>query len=245
MKIKLSIIVIAVSLLNGALAFVVTWNFIIGLAATAIFLFIGLCLIIQLIVGYLEKERKRHESYRFVNGFLITLSVSKSPEEAFQSGLIGGGPELLAIAQSVGDYSVGDRLEYLKSYFLEPYYLLLVSLFALFEEQGGDPLALGQSLLEEATRSEKSDDEQRKEGLSKLGEFLSLWFLSGLIILFVRVCLRSFAPSLVENPLYLVCASLYFVLAVVSYLLFTMAFTEAKPTLRRASHVETLAKKED
>jgi len=169
MKIKLSIIVIAVSLLNGALAFVVTWNFIIGLAATAIFLFIGLCLIIQLIVGYLEKERKRHESYRFVNGFLITLSVSKSPEEAFQSGLIGGGPELLAIAQSVGDYSVGDRLEYLKSYFLEPYYLLLVSLFALFEEQGGDPLALGQSLLEEATRSEKSDDEKGKRACPNSG----------------------------------------------------------------------------
>jgi len=245
MKIKLSIIVIAASVLNGALAFVVTWNLYIGLAVAALFLFVGLCLIVQLIVGYLEKERKRHEAYRFVNGFLITLSVSKSPDEAYQSGLIGAGPELRGITQSVSDYAVGDRLEYLKSYFLEPYYLLLVSLFALYEEQGGDPLTIGQSLMEEATRSEKSDDEKRKEGLSKLVEFLSLWFISGLIILFVRVCLRSFAPSLVENPLYLVFASLYFVLAAISYLLFTMAFTEMKPTFRRTPHVETLAKKED
>lgn len=242
MKGKLAVITITLSLVYGALAFLVTWNLYLGVAVFAIFALTGVIVISPMIVAYAVKTRKRHEAYRFVNGFLITLSVTKSPQKAFESGIGSDIGELSAIAATVEHCSIDERLDYLRSYFLEPYYPMFVSIFHLYEEQGGDPLKLGESLLKEATRSEQNDNAKAKESLSQLVEFVSLWLMSALIIVFVRVCLRTFYETLAKNFLYLGCAMAYFVIALCSFVLFASSFTEEKLKLGRDAHAKDLAK---
>lgn len=236
MKTKIAVVAVALSLLNGILSFVVTWSLPIAIGVFLVFALVLIFIVEPILMSYLEKERKRHEAYRFVNGFLISLSVNKSTESAYESALSTSGTELSAVASSIASSSLEERVDYLQGYFVEPYYRMFVSVFRLYEEQGGDPLTLGESLLKEATRSERSADEKRKQGLSKLVEFLSLWVMSGLIIVFVRICLRSFYESLKVNPVYLGCCILYFVLALLSFVLYAVVFTGEKPSLGRRKH---------
>ncbi|MCI1244440.1 MAG: hypothetical protein LKG11_00560 [Bacilli bacterium] len=236
MKIKLLAASFSVSLLNGVLAYLVTWSLPIGIGVGVLFLVVLSLLLAPMIEGHFVKERKRRECYRFVNGFFITLSVSKAPERAFEAGLSGASPSLSALASSVEKDPIEERIDCLKSYFGEPYFATFANLFKIYEEQGGDPLTIGKGLLEEATRIEKEAEAKKKEGLGCLAEFLSLWLMSGLIILFVRICLRSYRDVLMANPLYLSLTVLYFAIALVSFLLFGAIFTGEPLFAKRKRH---------
>lgn len=245
MKAKSFLVVFAVSLFYGFLAFIVTWNWLIGVAFTLLFLAVGAFMIAPLFWHYIDKERKRHEAYRFVNSFLITLSVTKAPEQAYENAISSSEGELALVAKSIASYSCEEKIEYLKSYFLEPYYPMFVSVFHLYEEQGGEPLTIGGQLLKEATRSETSDNAKAKENMGQLVEFGALWLMSALIIVFVRVCLRTFYSSLVNNWLYLGCACAYFILALLSFVYFSSVFVERKITFGRDQNVHSLVQKDE
>lgn len=245
MKSKLLIFSVALSLFFGSLAFLVAWNFYIALAVFVLFFLTFDFLISPLIEAYAAKERKRHEAYRFVNGFLITLSVTLSPENAYASATGEAKGELSELVSRLSSSSVDERLEYLKGYFLESYYAMFVSVFHLYEEQGGDVLSLSESLLKETARKEEEGDALQKESIRKLVEFVSLWLLSVVIIVFVRICLRTFYGSLVRNPLYLGCLGLYFLIAIVSFVLFTSVFTAEKVSVKGGLHVPFWKKKKN
>jgi hypothetical protein len=244
-KTKCYLVALSVSLFYGGLAFIVTWNYLLGLAVFAFYVLAASICVIPSFIRYGEKEKKRHEAYRFVNSFLITLSVTKSPEKAYEGAISGAEGELALVAKSIAGYTVEEKIEYLKNYFLEPYFPMFVSVFRLYEEQGGDPLTLGEPLLKEATRSETSDNAKAKESLSQLVEFLSLWIMSALIIVFVRVCLRTFYSQLVNNWLYLGCALAYFFLALVSFVYYSSVYTEMPLILGRDQHVQSLMRKDE
>jgi len=245
MKTKCYLLALIVSLFYGGLAFIVTWNYLLGLLVFALYAIGGILAIVPLFLRYGEKEKKRHEVYRFVNSFLITLSVTKSPEKAYEGAISGAEGELALVTKSISAYTVEEKIEYLKSYFIEPYFPMFVSVFRLYEEQGGDPLMLGEPLLKEATRSETCDNAKAKESLGQLVEFLSLWLMSALIIVFVRVCLRTFYSQLVSNWLYLGCALVYFLLALGSFVYYSSVYTELPITLGRDRHVQTLVRKDE
>jgi len=224
---------VLIPLVYGALAYLVTSSLYLSIGVFVVFA-IFLCLIASpLFIEEDVKNRKRHEAYRFVNNFVISLSVTNSPEKAFDAAIAGNSEngELNGILSRIPSLSVGEKIEYLSSYFLVSYYPMFVSVYRLFEEQGGDFMAIASPLLKEVTRNEEFANSLHKESQGKLFEYISLWFTSGLIVGFLRYGLRSFYSILSASRSYIIVAMLYFVVALISFIVFAILYTGEKPHL--------------
>jgi hypothetical protein len=176
--------------------------------------------VLPLLSAYQEREKKRHECYHFVHSFLISLSVSSSPEEAYDSAVLGTQGEEASFLASLQGIGVEEKLENLKAYFLEPYYPMFVSLFHLYEEVGGDVISLAEPLLSEATRKESAGDALDKIRVRYVGQFIALWLLSGAVLVSVRIGLAGFYAELSRSPVYLLIAGAYFALAAFAWVYF-------------------------
>jgi hypothetical protein len=133
---------------------------------------------------------------------------SSSPEEAYDSAVLGTQGEEASFLASLQGIGVEEKLENLKAYFLEPYYPMFVSLFHLYEEVGGDVISLAEPLLSEATRKESAGDALDKIRVRYVGQFIALWLLSGAVLVSVRIGLAGFYAELSRSPVYLLIAEL-------------------------------------
>lgn len=219
-----------ISLVYGGLSYLVTSSLYLSIGVFAIFL-LTLCLLASpLFISQDTKIRKRHEAYRFVNNFVVSLSVTNSPEKAFDAAIAGNSEngELSGILARIPSLSVGEKIEYLSSYFLVDYYPMFVSVYALYEEQGGDFMAIANPLLKEVTRDEEFANALHKESQGKFFEYVSLWFTSGLIVGFLRYGLRSFYSILSASKSYIIVSLLYFIVALISFIVFAFIYTGEK-----------------
>jgi uncharacterized membrane protein YfcA len=230
--------VLGLAVFYGGLAYLVSEQW---LAAVGVFLvfFLVLCFFVRpLYERSAIKTRKRHECFRFVNGFLVSLAVTSSPEEAYASALSGTSKELSDLSDSLAKETVSSRLHYLSQYFLEGYYPMFLSIFALYSEQGGDLLTMAEPLLKETTRAEESANSLAKESRKKLGEFATLWLMGALIMGFLRYGLSSFYDRLANSLPYLLTTLSYFLVCLTSFVVFSLAWTHEKIDWRFSWHVQ-------
>ena len=124
----------------AGLAYLASTKVWLAVAVGVISLFETLFLLAPMVKRFEEKERKRHECYRFVHSFLITLSVCDSLDKAYESGQRSFQERLKEIDDSLSKLSSKEKVEYLSSYFHMPIYGVFLSLLDLYLDRGGDVL---------------------------------------------------------------------------------------------------------
>jgi hypothetical protein len=231
------LLALAISLVHGFLAYFMSSSLFLGILTGIIYLFTFFIGIVPCFTQFDKKEKKRHEAYHFVNSFIISLSVSNSPETAFNNATNGiEDEELNKLLDHLSSFSIKEKLDYLGSYFNIPYYPMFLSIYQLSIEQGGDLLKLADPLLKEITRSEESGNESFKESSRRFMQFVSLWFMSSLILVFLRFGLKSFYETLVASKAFLITAMAYFIFALISFLIFSFAYTGERPNFKKESY---------
>jgi hypothetical protein len=221
------------SAIFGFLSFAVSTYPYIGLGVGALFGLILMLLVVPLCLHYEEKERKRHECYRFINTFIISLSVSQSGESALEAASLDMKGEEKNIYEALGRLSIEEKLGYFANYFPGTSYAMFLSIYRLFESQGGEVLQLAEPLLKEITLEEEKGDALAKIRHKNLLQFASLWGMSCLVLAFTRYGLANFYGLLAKSIPFLATQLAYFALALLSFVLFAVSYTGEKIAFQR------------
>lgn len=231
---NLLLVYFVLSLYFAAIAFVTTNTIYIAAIIFAIFFVVFGIFINPIIKKSSERTRKKHELFHFINHFIISLAVTQSVDQAFQDSTIDIKGEQKEVVESIESLVTMDKLKYLKQYFEDDLYFVFLSIVTLFQEQGGDLLEMSSQLFVEATKNEEKQNAM--EGLQKksLIQFGSMWFLSTLILAFLRFGLANFYDILSTSIPYLLTATTYFLVAIVSFYIYTRTSTGEKQTFERS-----------
>src|SRR5574344_1186843 len=221
------------SLLYGFLGYFVSTSLYVGLGIGAIFALVLLVFSAPVHIRHDEKERKRHECYHFLNTFIISLSVTQSGERSLEATALDMKGEEKSIYDAVETLSLDERIGYFANYFSSPSYAMFLSIYRLYESQGGDVLVLAEPLLKEITLEEESGDALEKIRKKNLVQFAVLWAMSYLVVAFTRWGLSNFYALLSVSIPYLLTAMVYFVIALVAFVLFALRSTQEKITFQR------------
>jgi len=222
------LIVSVVCLLLGGLSYFVTSSLFFFLGVSMTYFLTAVIVLKPMLRSYQDKERKRHECYRFVNSFIISYSSTGSLEKSYSSSLEDSQKEFRDIQESIISQDVRSRIFYFQRYFSTDLYDMFLSLFVLFEEQGGDLLSVAKGLLDELTRVEEFGDSVRKESVRNLREYILLWAMSMLILGFLRFGLSNFYSFLTKSPVYLTTIGVYFAFFLFSFVFYLSSFFNEK-----------------
>ena len=223
-----------VSLLYGVLSYVILNNLIIALSVFLCFFLVTCLLLRPLFERKKQKERKREECYNFVQTFVISLTVNPSPEASYNASIQGADGELKSIIDSIGNkMGIDERLEYLSRYFIEPYYPVFLSIYRLFQEQGGDFIKLAEPLLNEISRHEEDALSYKKESKRMLFDYIILWGLSSAVLVFVKFGLQNFYDRMLESPIYVALSTVSFAIILGGFVIYSIAYTGEKPRFIR------------
>lgn len=235
---NLILVYFTLSLYFGGVSFVITNNIYLAAMVLAAFFTIFVGLIKPIVKKSADKRRKKHELFHFVNHFIISLAVTLSIDQAFQDATIDIKGEQKEVVDSIESMTTMEKLTYLKQYFETDLYQVFLSIVTLFQEEGGDLLEMSSSLLVEATKNEEKQN--TIEGLQKksLIQFGSMWFLSTLILAFLRFGLANFYDVLTTSIPYLLTAMAYFVVAITSFYIYATTVTGEKLTFERSKSDE-------
>ncbi len=219
------------SLCLAGLAYLASTKIWLAFAVGVIGLFETIFLVAPMVKRFEEKERKRHECYRFVHSFLITLSVCDSLDKAYESGQRSFQGRLKEIDDSLSKLSSQEKVEYLSSYFHMPIYGVFLSLLDLYLDRGGDVLKVCSSLLEELTRMEESGLLLLAKKRRNLIQYALMWLMSLGIMSFIRYGLSSFFQYLTASSAYVLAIFAYFLFLFASVFIYALSYL-GKESLR-------------
>ena len=217
----------------AVIAYVTTSSLPIGGAVFLIYFAITLLFIKPLVKRYIDKRRKRHEAFNFINHFIISLSVTSSLDQAFEDATIDIKGEEKELIESIKALTTMEKLEYLLRYFEEDIYPVFLSIIKAYLEEGGDLLEIASPLLNEATSNEEKQNSLETIRKKSLVQYCSLWFLSTIVLAFLRFGLSNFYDSLTKNLPYLLTAGAYFLIAITSFYIYARSYTGEKMSLER------------
>lgn len=228
-RFKFETIFFFISAISGVSAYFITGSKFLALG-------VGLCYMLPLLFFiapmYRKAEIKRikqEEAYQFINRFSITLSSSSSVTEAYSRASEDiADEEFRLINGRIGYLSTLQKIVYLSDFFLTSFYSVFVSVFKIYEEEGGDFLKTADSLLKEMNLEMENASASYKESLKKLGEFITLWVLSLAILLFMRVSLNSLYPYMSGSLAFTLISLVYFLTLLVSIIVFSSVYTGEK-----------------
>ena len=215
-----------ISLAIGLVSYLASNNYFIGGGIALVYLLYYLVIALKRINKHSKKVYRIHNSYKFINSFIITMSVRNSLEEAYRSGIQGSSGELKHIVQEIENMDSNERLNYLRKYFNLSIYKMFLNIVELYLDQGGNILTMSDSLIAETTRIEDSLNKSSRSIKKNILEFIILWGLSLGILLFMRFGISSFYLSMLHSPIFLGMLVIYFLLILFSIHMLIMRATE-------------------
>ncbi len=175
-----------------------------------------------------KKIERFKECNKFINDFIVSLSVKKSILSSFENVMINASDSLEEEISTIKDLNEIEKLIYLEKYFPFNSYKLFVDIILLWNEQGGDVLKLSNNLL----ISLKDEQEYLTfvEGCSKRKtiEFSSLWLICLVVLFVLRFALTDFYLSLSKQIIYQLGVFVVFILALFSIELLTNIMTKVE-----------------
>ena len=213
-----------VALIVTSTAYLATNNLYIPIGVFAIYILYYFIFIRKRVKVYFQRMERIHAGYHFVNSFIITLSVKESLEEAYQNGLRMAPANLLEETNEIENMTVVEKITFLRSYFNLAIYKMFINIITMYQEQGGNILAISDSLLRECTRVEKTLAESKSIGNKHLIEFITLWLLSFFILVFLRFAISQFYFQMINTPLVIGLISGFYLIFLVSIHLFILKF---------------------
>ena len=207
---------LVISFVIGIVAFLASNNMYIGIGVGLVYMLYYFIFAMRKLSKHSKKIYRIHNCYKFINSFLITMSVRNSLEEAYRSGVQGSSGELKHIVQEIENMDNNERLNYLRKYFDLSIYKMFLNVVELYLDQGGNILTMADSLIAESTRIEDSLNKSMNASRKYILEFIILWGLSMGILLFMRFGISSFYLSMLHSPIFLGLLIVYFLLILFS-----------------------------
>ena len=207
---------VIISLVIGFVAYLSSNNLYIGLGIGLLYLLYYLIFAMKKLKNYSRKVYRIHNCYKFMNAFLITMSVRNSLEESYRSGIQGSSGELKHIVAEIENMESLERLNYLRKYFNLSIYKMFLNVVELYLDQGGNILKMSDSLISESTRIEDTLNKATQSSRKYLLEFIILWGLSLGILLFMRFGISSFYLMMLNSPIFLGVLIIYYLLILFS-----------------------------
>ena len=222
---KIDIVFIILGIFLGILCYFSINNIIFSVAILVIFVADYFIFMRKKFIHYFSLIERVHTSYHFINSFIISLSVKDSLEDAYQSGIRINNSRLNDETNALTEMPVIERVKYLADYFNLSIYKMFLNVLDLYQDQGGNILNMADNLLRECTRTEKTLSDTRSIGYKHLTEFLILWLMSFVILLFMRFSIQDFYLMMLKNQFIGPMIFMFFLICVVSINLFVNAFT--------------------
>lgn len=216
---------ILLSLVAGIICYLTTNNIIFGVVIFAIYVLFYLLFCHKKIKKYNDLIRRVHSCYFFINSFIISLSVKESIAEGYESGIRIQDKKLHLYTNELNGLNDIEKVTYLKNYFNLAIYKMFLNILEVYQDQGGNILAMSDNLIRETTRVEKTLNESNQIGFKHLVEFILLWLLSFVILLFMKFGIQEFYNRMLENPIFGPLILVFFIICLASIYLFIISFT--------------------
>lgn len=201
---KSLLVFLLISIAMGVIMYIASDNIFIALGVLMIFLFTSILLMSPMISRYEKVCQRYHENFHFINNFIISLSIKRSISGALESTSLSMNDEFLKMYQGLEDMTENEKLDYLSSYFPFYSYLLFLQIIKLWQEEGGDILAMSTYLLNETRSEEEYVSATSKMGRKKYIEVGSLWMICLLILILLRFALRDFYSRIKRQTLFII-----------------------------------------
>jgi hypothetical protein len=210
-----------ISILISLIFYISIDNLIISIVLFLIYFISLICLLRKIVQPSIEKNKKFHECYQFINSLVISLSVTHSISASYEKSSIPFEGLLKEQNDSIMHLLPKEKILYLKKYFNFDAYQMFINIIDIYEEQGGDILKMSHSLNNELTRIENSINLIEKRNIKKLFDFCSLWLTTFVILLFCRFALSQFYDMVIASPIYITSIVAFFIFVLLSIFLFS------------------------
>lgn len=215
---------ISISLVLSIICYLTTANIIFAVLVLVLFSLYYFLFARKYFKKYLSVIRRVHSCYFFINSFIVTMSVKESYEEGYNSGLRINDQQLHLYAKELVDLSDYEKVKYLRSYFNLSIYKMFLNILEVYQDQGGNILSMSDNLIREATRVEKTTIESANSGIKHLVEFIVLWTLSFVILLFMRFGISDLYSKMLNDATFAPLIFVFFLLCLISIHLFIKTF---------------------
>ena len=223
---KIDLVYIISSLVVAATGYLATNILYIPIGIFIVYILYYFLFIRKRIKRFRERVEVVHSCYSFVNSFIITLSVKESLEEAYTNGLRLAPKSLMDETIEIENMNIIERIRFLRSNFNLAIYKMFINIIELHQEQGGNILNISDSLIRECTRVEKTLSESTSIGKRHLVEFIVLWLLSFMIMIFLRFALSQFYTMMISSNLMLALICGFYLIFLASLHLFLAKFAD-------------------
>lgn len=165
---------------------------------------------------YQDKTRRYHQCFRFINTYLVSLSIKGALSYARESAYNVSGLKVKEIMDSIKEMDEEEQLSYLCKYFKFDLYQLFTDTVALWNEQGGDILKMSQRLVNKVRLKEEYLLTCESLHKARIIEFTILWSITLIILASLRFALSQFYDKVVKTPFYQVSVVIIFLFALIS-----------------------------
>ena len=216
---------IFVSLAFAGLVFIASENLYSCLFILLITFLFFVLLVRKKVNKYRQKTHRYHQCYQFINTYLISLSIKGSMTAALESGYNTADSGTKEIIDSIKEMDEEEKLSYLNKYFRFDLYRLFLDTVNLWNEQGGDILAMSQYLMNQVRLKEEYILWCESSHRSKLIEFSVLWAIALMILAALRFALSQFFGYIVKTLFYQIAVVVIFLFVIVSIYVMTNRIT--------------------
>lgn len=217
-----------VSLILGGATYIATNNIFLSIGILIISLGYAFLFVNKRISKFEKKINRFHETYHFINNFIISLSIKKSLVAAFENVYNGSSDELKDQIDSIRHLKENEKLKYLNKYFFFNSYEMFTDLISLWNEEGGDVLSMTNYLLNQLRLEEEYITFSEINNKKVLIEFSILWAIVIGILCILRFALADFY--------FLIAEQFFFQVAVSIFMIFIL--TSAECLLRKITNIE-------
>lgn len=164
---------------------------------------------------YSKKLNRTLEAIKFINNFIITLSVNYSISTTYDSVINTLSSELKLQNDTIKQFDVEERINYLSKYFDCPIYGVFVNLIKQYVYNGGNILDISQLLLHDSRELEERINEFDFITRKKTRDFIISWGFSIVILMILRISLSQTINNFDERlPMFPLLVFVYFVLVI-------------------------------
>ena len=209
------IIYILVSLLMSLLYYYSSPNLIFTILVGALFLILFFAIYESLRIKYKKRLNRTLEAIKFINNFTVTLSVNNSISTTYDSVIASSDKDLVLQADTIKQFDIEERINYLIKYFDCPIYGVFTNLLKQYIYNGGNILDISQLLIHDSRELEERINEYDFIAKRKTRDFLISWGFSIVILIILRSSLSQTITNFDEAlPSYPLLVFIYFVIVV-------------------------------
>ena len=207
------------TLVFSLLYYYTTRNLIFTCALALIFLILFFILIEREYRKFESNSKKVKECTKFINNFIITLSINKSINTTYEQIKETFNEELLMIDNESSE-GVEEKIKNLKSYFNLKVYDVFLKLLDQYLFQGGDIIKISQLLLFDTRKMNSLLDDYNVITKRKLIEFASMWGLTMIILVVIQLSMSMFYETILKMSFYPIAIFCFFIVFITFLYLF-------------------------